>query len=259
MKDFVLFDMDGTLTLARRPMNPDIIQSLRALAGIAEIGIISGSDYDYIEEQILRFLPAEICTRCAIFPCNGTKVRKLCLGTGEWPEFYSTSMQGEIGYSHMRDLILWLLENQAKIIHYFHELPLTGTFISNRGSLVNWCPIGRQATLEDRGKFVEIDQGCNLRERYVEDMRRSPVFNGLTIALGGQTSFDIYPDGWDKTYALRHLEGKRVWFVGDRCQPGGNDHAVYAKLASMGRAWETSGPEETVRIIAEIMEHIKGE
>ena len=36
----------------------------------------------------------------------------------------------------------------------------------------------------------------------------------LTVALGGSTSFDIYPDGWNKTYGLKHYKDKRVFFVG---------------------------------------------
>ena len=253
MEDFVLFDMDGTLTLARRPLNPDIIMALRGLGAVAPFGVISGSDFDYIEDQIVRHLPTEIGTHCTVFPCNGTKVRKLALEQGEWVETYSTSMVEEIGAERIRSLLCWLLIEQEHVLRTFPEIPATGTFISNRRSLINWCPVGRQANFEERTRFCELDKEFFIRENEVEYMKTFSEFDGLTIALGGQTSFDIYPDGWDKTYALCHLEGKRVWFVGDRCQPGGNDHAIYAKLQPEGRAFETSGPEETARIIRNVM------
>lgn len=34
-----------------------------------------------------------------------------------------------------------------------------------------------------------------------------PSYN-LVCAIGGRTSFDLFPRGWDKTYALRHIEGE---------------------------------------------------
>ena len=39
---------------------------------------------------------------------------------------------------------------------------------------------------------------------------------GLMIALGGETSFDIYPIGWDKTYAMKHFKGYKIYFIGSR-------------------------------------------
>ena len=54
---------------------------------------------------------------------------------------------------------------------------------------------------------------------------------GIEIALGGQTSLDIFPSGWNKTFALQHFIGRDVWFVGDRCEEGGNDHAIYNAVA----------------------------
>ena len=36
---------------------------------------------------------------------------------------------------------------------------------------------------------------------------------------GGQISFDVFPNGWDKTYCLRHLKGEafdEIHFFGDK-------------------------------------------
>ena len=46
---------------------------------------------------------------------------------------------------------------------------------------------------------------------------------GLTFAIGGQISIDVFPDGWDKRYCLRHLEDegfKEIHFFGDRTEKG---------------------------------------
>ena len=69
------------------------------------------------------------------------------------------------------------------------------------------------------------------------------------VKLGGNTSFDIYPRGWDKTYALKHFKNYECWFVGDRCEQGGNDAELYNYLAKDNKAFKTDGPEDTVKII----------
>jgi phosphomannomutase len=42
---------------------------------------------------------------------------------------------------------------------------------------------------------------------------------GLTYSIGGQISFDVFPNGWDKTYALKHVEDEgfeEIHFFGDK-------------------------------------------
>ena len=71
------------------------------------------------------------------------------------------------------------------------------------------------------------------------------------VKLGGETSFDIYPKGWDKTYALKHFPDHKCWFVGDRCTGSGNDKEIYDLLKKENRAFKTTGPEHTAEIIRE--------
>ena len=52
-KNIILFDMDGTLTESRQKFNSTILSStLVELSQHADIGIVTGSDYDYLEEQL---------------------------------------------------------------------------------------------------------------------------------------------------------------------------------------------------------------
>ena len=42
---------------------------------------------------------------------------------------------------------------------------------------------------------------------------------GLTFAIGGQISSDVFPNGWDKTYCLQHVESEgfeEIHFFGDK-------------------------------------------
>lgn len=41
-------------------------------------------------------------------------------------------------------------------------------------------------------------------------------------SAGGQISFDVFPDGWDKRYCLGHVEKdgyKTIYFFGDKTMP----------------------------------------
>jgi phosphomannomutase len=141
---------------------------------------------------------------------------------------------------------------QAEIIQEY-TFPLAGDFVQNRVSMINWCPIGRASGREARKAFKITDQNSNIRAKYInklEDIIKDEKI-GATVKLGGDTSFDIFPTGWDKTYALNHFDENswRFWFVGDRCYPQGNDYEIFSFLKDTGCAYETSGPEETLEII----------
>ena len=79
MKKIVLFDMDGTLTPARKKMEWDVIDALADLQTVgAEIGIVTGSDLDYVKQQcdsIFDVSPVD-CFNIPYLPCNGTKYFK---------------------------------------------------------------------------------------------------------------------------------------------------------------------------------------
>ena len=69
--------------------------------------------------------------------------------------------------------------------------------------------------------------------------------------------FDIFPTGWDKTYALKHFPFYNYWFVGDRCGPNGNDKEIYDLLKPQNRAYETNSPKETGEITKSIINEIQ--
>ena len=55
VSEIILFDMDGTLTEPREEAGEDIMEALYDLSKEAEVGIVTGSDIDYIQEQIKTF------------------------------------------------------------------------------------------------------------------------------------------------------------------------------------------------------------
>ena len=254
-RDIVLFDMDGTLTEARKPFASFLSSPLWSLGQVADIGIVTGSDLDYVEEQLSSLISNQSIHHCLhILPCNGTKWRKpfaydLC---------HNAQMEKEIGKNKYRRLIEILIKFQMYVTDY--DIPLTGNFISTRGSMINWCPIGRNANDKQRKYFKKLDKKSNLRRKAFMKLRLTLDSNDMQdiiVKLGGDTSFDIYPMGWDKTYALRHFGDRNVWFVGDRARsPKGNDYEIFQACGH--RSFHTDGPEQTKEIIKEIQEKIGG-
>jgi hydroxymethylpyrimidine pyrophosphatase-like HAD family hydrolase len=51
-----LFDVDGTLTEPRRPINKQMLNTLRELSFQTEIGLLTGSGLEYIKEQLWPLL-----------------------------------------------------------------------------------------------------------------------------------------------------------------------------------------------------------
>jgi phosphomannomutase len=91
----------------------------------------------------------------------------------------------------------------------------------------------------------------------------------LTYSIGGQISFDVFPNGWDKTFALKHVEDEgfeEIHFFGDKThkagtsclaiagpltqRQGGNDYEIYSDSRTTGHT--VKSPADTMRILNEL-------
>ena len=244
MKIMILCDMDGTLTPARCKIEKDMIETLnRVLDKGYEIGVVSGSGLDYMNEQLSdwdRWSSGN--SRIKKYPVNGTNdldMKSYC-GEENWNEVLNIVLSTD---SIMR------CEWEGGL-----DIRLPANIIQERGSAINWCPIGRDADMVEREKWVQLDKEYNFRNRCLEIVKSYRLFqHDFTIKLGGETSFDIYPKGWDKSYVFRYYEDyDRVYFIGDRCEEWGNDYEGYVRAGEWGR--KTSGPRETIEILKKISE-----
>ena len=270
MKNIVFFDMDGTLTPARKSMPRYVAEKLFFLHNSGcEIALISGSGMNYILEQcdVLFKNFGKRLDNLRIFPCNGTKYYMWNTKHQHADEIYTKSIRSELGAEKLKYVLKSLLRYQLDLMNNFefsNRMNYTGTFVDYRESLINWCPTGRNANFHDRSVFEDLDEYFKVREKFASILRNDPVFSGLAIKVGGTTSFDIYPHGWDKTFPFVHakkilpMDNYETYFVGDRCEPGGNDFELfeYVNKRKLGNAYATSGPEQTVEIISKIMERI---
>tara|TARA_R100000406_G_scaffold88556_1_gene73978 strand:+ start:704 stop:1510 length:807 start_codon:yes stop_codon:yes gene_type:complete len=251
-KDIVLFDMDGTLTEARGKFQTELILDLRALSRYADIGIVTGSDIDYINQQMEKLIKfSELRYVTHLLPCNGTKYyRPPTQSDDEYTLVHDNSMSRQLPKNCLREVFKVITNMQADACYY--PIPLTGHFINYRGSMINWCPIGRNANSHQREAFVKFDKENQFRKslkRSLDTKLSLLCPNAISVKIGGDTSFDIYPTGWDKTYSLKHFTNRNVWFVGDRCSPNGNDYEIYETLRDENRSFVTTSPTITGQII----------
>jgi phosphomannomutase len=257
MKKIVLFDMDGTLTPAREKMSMKMCKKLGDLQSLGfEIGIVTGSDMDYLKQQcdILSCIGPVDASLVHYMPCNGTKYYRLV--DSRFQLQYSLDMKEEIKNKNYNVLLRKILNLQSTIANNYPEMPLTGNFINYRGSMINWCPIGRLANSKERQLWSRLDRRYEIRKTWLSILRRSLNqidLENVVIKLGGETSFDIYPEGWDKTYAFKNFKDyKKIYFVGDRCQAYvGNDYEAYMLAGDKGFC--TTGPDQTYNIINKII------
>lgn len=253
MKIF-LFDMDGTLTEARKQMGMMMCASIARLQNSGyRVGIVTGSNLDYIKEQcklLFDFSPADY-TKIDFYPCNGTKHYTIL---NKETEHYNFSIEEKLGQKGYSQLIYKLTDIQASFKHkvWGNNIPLTGNFIDCRGSMINYCPIGRKATMDQRKKWIDLDRQYGIRSGILEKYFGNPAYEGLEVNLGGETSFDITPLGWNKTFVMRNFKPTdEVWFIGDKCTGLGNDKALYDLINKLSKdhAFETTGPKHTIELI----------
>lgn len=258
MKDIVLFDMDGTLTAARKKIERDTTRAIKELTTHSKVGIVTGSGLNYLIEQCsMLWEEFGACNpeNIILMPCNGTQYYEW--KDNAWTCLASENMRdyvGAINYDHMIRVILNL--QSAHVNEFPGAYPLTGNFLSYRKSMINWSPVGRDANDSQRNEFLKFDHGGIQRTKLIEALTtklQDTDFPPIEMRLGGETSIDIYPVGWDKSFALDYFTDMTCWFVGDRCNGLGNDKEIYDQLVVNGRAYQTTGPSETIKIVQEII------
>jgi phosphomannomutase len=242
-KTLVLFDVDGTLTPARRSATPEMINILQEVRKKVVIGFVGGSDLAKISEQLEVDRKPVIESFDYAFAENGLTAYK----AGK--QLPSQSFINYLGDERYKPLVNFCL-------HYIADLDIPtkrGTFIEYRNGMINVSPLGRNATIQERIDFEKYDLEHGIRRKFVRILRERFADYDLTFSIGGQISFDIFPKGWDKTYALRHVQDdgfEHIHFFGDKTYEGGNDYEIFNDPRTIGHS--VTSPEDTAKILIEL-------
>ncbi|KAK0467294.1 eukaryotic phosphomannomutase [Desarmillaria tabescens] len=242
-KKLLLFDVDETLTRARQTASPEMIQVLRELRTKFVIGFVGGSDLVKISEQLSVDGSNAVEDFDYAFAENGLIAYKL------GRPLQSQSFIKYLGEDNYKKLVNFIL-------HYLADMDVPvkrGTFVEFRNGMINVSPIGRNATKEERYEFEAYDKIHGLRAAFVKVLQEKFADYDLTYSIGGQISFDVFPRGWDKTYALRHVEDEgfeEIHFFGDKTYKGGNDYEIFTDPRTIGHT--VANPVDAIRILKEL-------
>lgn len=233
-----LFDVDGTLTPARQQVSQEMLDVLKKLRENVVIGFVGGSDLSKIREQLQLPGHEDIVKQFDYgFAENGLTAYRM----GE--QLPSQSFINWLGEEKYKRFVKYVLAYISKL-----DIPMMrGTFVEFRKGMVNVSPIGRNASVQERQEFEAFDKEHNVRKQFVDALKSEFKDYGLCYSIGGQISFDVFPEGWDKTFALRHVtkDGfKEIHFFGDKTFPGGNDYEIFSHKDVQGHT--VKSPEDTI-------------
>ena len=246
-KTLLLFDIDGTLTPARKAISNDMFECLKKASSFKDIDLatVGGSDLPKAKEQ----LQSSIDLFKFIFTENGL------VYLDEKKELHKVNkITSYLGYDKLKEFVNFCLKYIADL-----DIPVkTGTFVELRTGLINVSPIGRNCSQEERDAFDAYNKEHHILEDFREILiqKFSEKF-GLEISIGGQISFDVFPNGWDKRYCLQFIEKlyDNIIFFGDKGYYGGNDYQIITN-DKITKGIRVKKPEETIEYVNKIIEEI---
>jgi len=93
MKKLVVFDLDGTLTASKSPLDPEMAILLHDLLGIVKVAIIAGGDWPQFDKQVISKIPHdESPANLFLLPTCGTKFYQY---KGGWKKIYSEDLTAD--------------------------------------------------------------------------------------------------------------------------------------------------------------------
>jgi phosphomannomutase len=248
-KKIIAFDLDGTLAESKQHLEKEMSDLLCDIAREKKLAIISGGAFSQFEKQFLvSFSPKEeerdlIYSNLILLPTSGSCRYEYDFILKEWI------------ITDMEEMPI-LIREKALII--LKEYALTGKYgigpfiegdevVEDRITQISMSALGQHAPLPNK-KAWDPDQAKRKEMKNELEL----VLPEVEINIGGATTLDILPKGFNKAKGLIRLLDKLgmtkedMIFIGDAIFPGGNDYSPYeAGIESI----KTSGPKETALII----------
>ena len=248
MKKLVVFDLDGTLTESKSPLDAEMAALLNTLLGLVKVAVISSGNWAQFEKQLLANLPHdEHLKNLSLLPTCGTKFYKYEF---DWEQLYAenfTSAEKKKIISSLKQTI-----DASK----FKVEKVWGEIIEDRDSQITFSALGQQAPIEEKKKW---DPDFTKRKKM--KARLDDLIPEFSVRLGGTTSIDVTKPGIDKAYGIRKLRDilgitiDEMIFIGDALFPSGNDYP--AKVAGVVSI-QVRDPNESKRVIEALIACLDG-
>ena len=221
-KKLITFDVDGTLSQSRTPIDSEMANILKKLLAVKQVAIITGGAFADIKRQVLNEigLNNELNKKLTLLPTNGGG---LWIFNGEWKELSSHKLLPE-----EKNKIIQALEEVDKANPELRDNVSYGREIQDRESEITYAALGEHAPCELKTAW---DPDFKKRIALQSELKkRLPEFE---VKIGGKTSIDITPKGMDKAYGINKLldyfnyTKDDILFLGDAVYKNGNDYPVF--------------------------------
>ncbi len=213
MKKFI-FDIDGTLTLSRQPIDTSFQAFMIVFCCKHPVYLVTGSDRQKTIDQV----GLDICYRAEkVYNCSGADAYKrdtnVYRSSWELPDNVEKFLKDELDYS---------------------QFPIrNGLHIEHRPGGVNFSILGRGTgvDLSSREEYVKWDRNTGERKDIADRLKNE--FPELNVQIGGQTGLDI--SNGDKSQILRDFNpNDELHFFGDMMNEGENDYPLSKAVEEMG-------------------------
>ena len=214
MKKFI-FDVDGTLTPARKPIEPEFLHFFYEFSTHNEVYLVTGSDREKTIEQVTQGIYNQAKR---VYNCSGSDVYEGDLNTyrDDWelPKDVENHLENEL---------------------LFSKFPVrNGLHIEHRPGGVNFSILGRGTTcFVEREEYMKWDKATDERREIARRLKMK--FPELEVNIGGQTGLDLGAPGSNKSQILRDFRDEHeLYFFGDMMEEGQNDYALAKAVQEMG-------------------------
>jgi len=252
-KKIIAFDLDGTLAESKEHLEPYMSDLLCELAKRKKVAIITGGSFEQFQKQFLPFFNPKIndfdivMENLILLPTSGSRRYEYDSFKKDWI---------------MTDIEEFPINIKTKVIEELKKIVSSHQYgvgaiiegdevVEDRITQITLSALGQHAPIEVKKLW---DSNQEKRQQIKKDLEKK--LPDVNIIIGGTTSIDILPYGFDKAKGLIRLLTKidmtidDMIFVGDAIFPGGNDYSAYeAGIESI----KVSGPEETAKVIKKLI------
>ena len=252
-KDLIVFDIDGTLTLTKSPMDEEMADLIARLLIVKKVAIIGGAKFSLFKGQIKPLhVPEQLFKKLFLFPTTATSFYRYRSG---WKNVYAFQLS-----KTERQKTKKAFSQVLKEIGYKQPQKIYGKVIEDRGSQITFSAMGQDVVAilgEKRGVALKtkwVQENHDLKMKIAKLVGR--LLPELEVRAAGFTSIDVTKKGIDKAYGLEQIKKylkvdiKDMLFIGDAIFPGGNDYAVVRTGIDY---IPVTGPTETKKIIRDIL------
>jgi len=241
----ILFDLDDTLAASFETPAPEMIERLIRVMARVPLSIITGRDFVHVEQGFLpRITPYARPEH--LFVMAESSADSYEWDGSAWQSVYRVAFPPDEN-ARIRAAI----EEALRKTRVLEGQQIYGAqFVEKRGQF-SFSMLGIEVPADMRYTWDPQHERRKALQR--ELATRMPEYD---VFLGGATTIDVTQRGINKAAGVRWLatrlgiEAAQMLYVGDALYPGGNDAVI---LETGAQTRETSGPEETGRIIDELL------